>query len=1291
MTTYNVTATATTASTNIITVDTVINMVSGMPIVFTGTAFGGIVAGSTYYIKSIVQGFPGYITVSGYPNGATFTLTSATGSMVGTFNSAGQQVINTGAMPNDGTGDPLRTAFNDTNLNFDQIFAAGPVLSNIQIANNSISTLNTNGNLVLNPNGTGAVQTNAHIVPDNTRIRNLGSSSKLWNYLYAQNINVAGIATIANVSISGGNITIPVADLHISGGTNGYVLQTDGTGNLTWTEQSGGGGGNGTPGGANTQVQFNNAGNFGGQPGFTFDNTSNTLSAVKINTTDVFNSNGIVLENSDLTQGATAAVVIPTNGDANAIQVNNTYGNIALQTGAGSGITASWSFDNTGNLTFPDNSGDGWPVNVQRFGMGNIGAWLDGQWTIGEFSGNTVSGEFGIRIDPSIEGPVGMTFPSSASSNTQPVQIYSTNGSGISLYTGPSSWEFNGNGNLTLPDVANVSINYANGQPYGSSANTGNVTFDNNTVIGTGDSFGGGGLNLAIGPDSIANGNVQYLQVRGGDQPTHIHLDTGDNTYYDQYFGDDGKFVRLDAGSFGNVTVGTYNPGENYRWTFGNDGNTTVPRDIQSITTGFVFTSDISGITTGDTTVIVTLTDNTFGGPYTGQVTISGVVGTTEANGTWYFEATESNTFQLYYDAELANPVDGTGWTAYISGGLAVAPGYSNLSITGGNVSIVTNTGNTWTFNDLGGTIFPTLNVQRGDNPSGTIQGQTLLFGDINQEAIISTPDGIPGNEYSQRLVINPGAGNNYGEGGDIYLWAGRGGDGSGSGGDIKIRGGQGGANTQGGNGGDGGYIRMEAGDAAATGGYAGYIEITGGVAGYGTPGLPGGQVTITGGVGQNGAGGNANISGGYGGTGYNGGDINIAGGASNDGPGSAGNINITSSAGTWRFDNTGTLTLPDGTYLAEGGFNAGSPSATVSMNAYSPDGNTVSIQAQGNTSSIVLETVDNANATINNWTFDSNGNLNLPQGGYIGAAGIKGEGTMLTGGKGNIASLTSFYANVDALNYSSCVTANPDGTLNITTYGDGTGQLGQWVFNDINLNVPGNTIIGTPIATGGAGGNSITIQAGSSDSFASAPGGNLNLVGGYGSFGDGYGPAGGNVNIASGGSYDSHPGNVNISTGNNTWAFDYTGKLTLPPQNVSGPAGESQILTGSRRIINGVYTGATNPYAVELPGDGSATVVYSTEADVYINSAKVTFAVQGTGVGANWEQFDVVFTPDYVNAGEILWTVSNRIKANSNVEDTIVTVAYGSSSQIQISLQLPVGQNGWASFDAVEFGLMVD
>jgi hypothetical protein len=122
------------------------------------------------------------------------------------------------------------------------------------------------------------------------------------------------------------------------------------------------------------------------------------------------------------------------------------------------------------------------------------------------------------------------------------------------------------------------------------------------------------------------------------------------------------------------------------------------------------------------------------------------------------------------------------------------------------------------------------------------------LFGDNSQEAIISTPDGTVDYNSSQRLVINPGQGYAGGEGGDIYLWAGRGGDSSGSGGDIKIRGGTGGANTGGGTGGAGGYIRMEAGDGAVgdgVAGTAGYIEITGG---YGL--VTGGDVTITGGDG---------------------------------------------------------------------------------------------------------------------------------------------------------------------------------------------------------------------------------------------------------------------------------------------------------------------------------------------------------------------------------------------------------------------------------------------------------
>jgi hypothetical protein len=78
-----------------------------------------------------------------------------------------------------------------------------------------------------------------------------------------------------------GTVALSVADatgswtmkLPTSGGTNGYYLQTDGLGNTSWAA-GGGGGGGGSPGGSNLQVQYNNAGAFGGAPGFTFDGTA---------------------------------------------------------------------------------------------------------------------------------------------------------------------------------------------------------------------------------------------------------------------------------------------------------------------------------------------------------------------------------------------------------------------------------------------------------------------------------------------------------------------------------------------------------------------------------------------------------------------------------------------------------------------------------------------------------------------------------------------------------------------------------------------------------------------------------------------------------------------------------------------------------------------------------------------------------------------------------------------------------------------------------------------------------
>ena len=120
---------------------------------------------------------------------------------------ADQQIINYGATANDGQGDPLRTAFIKTEDNFDSIWAAGPVGSNVTILNNTISVINTNGNLILAPNGVGQIQANATILPSISNVRDLGSATRQWNTLYAQYINATQVDVSGDLTVDG-NLTV---------------------------------------------------------------------------------------------------------------------------------------------------------------------------------------------------------------------------------------------------------------------------------------------------------------------------------------------------------------------------------------------------------------------------------------------------------------------------------------------------------------------------------------------------------------------------------------------------------------------------------------------------------------------------------------------------------------------------------------------------------------------------------------------------------------------------------------------------------------------------------------------------------------------------------------------------------------------------------------------------------------------------------------------------------------------------------------------------------------------------
>lgn len=166
--------------------------------------------------------------------------------------------------------------------------------------------------------------------------------------------NEVTVSSNVNMSLAG-NITLGnVSNIHISGGTANYVLRTDGAGNLSWVAQSGGGGaaaiaiqnegntitnsvtsinfvgsgvdataigdevtvivsgggGSGSPGGTNTQVQFNDLGSFGGNAGFTFNKTTGILAVPSVTgailpRVVVISDGTSVTINSDITDMAT--------------------------------------------------------------------------------------------------------------------------------------------------------------------------------------------------------------------------------------------------------------------------------------------------------------------------------------------------------------------------------------------------------------------------------------------------------------------------------------------------------------------------------------------------------------------------------------------------------------------------------------------------------------------------------------------------------------------------------------------------------------------------------------------------------------------------------------------------------------------------------------------------------------------------------------------------------------------------------------------------------------------------
>ena len=388
-----------------------------------------------------------------------------------------------------------------------------PVVNMSGVPTTQKANLQIAGNLILAGAGT------ANFVP-------AGLANLAYNVVNSNQANITRLGTL--------NINT----FKVSGGTNGQYIQTDGTGNLSWV--SGGGSGNGVVGGTTGQIQFNNAGNFGGSPNLFWDNGNARLGVANF------------AANSATIYGDLAAVNINASANIrpNAIYTDHYYYANGYVFGGGGGngtpggATTQVQFNDAGafagNAGFTFNKTSGLFSAPFLAGNGNGLANIQGA-NVGGFVANANIANTAYAV-------------AGANVTGEVAHAASANSVAVANVVG-------------LGNIATVALNGSSSQVlYGngvwgaaSSANIGNFAFDSTDVDGTtydeivltGTNSG----NIIVNADNLVMVSGAYQSdglIAGGG---NVYLFNGDPTY----------------------SNGIPQPGVGHIWQFDDTGNTTFP------------------------------------------------------------------------------------------------------------------------------------------------------------------------------------------------------------------------------------------------------------------------------------------------------------------------------------------------------------------------------------------------------------------------------------------------------------------------------------------------------------------------------------------------------------------------------------------------------------------------------------------------------------------------------------------------------------------------------------------
>jgi cytoskeletal protein CcmA (bactofilin family) len=401
-----------------------------------------------------------------------------------------QLIINTGNVLNDGTGDPLRVAFNAVNNNFSQIWSAGLVGSNISIANNTIQVTNTNGNLNLATNGVGVIVPKAAIVPDFANIRSIGTATNRFNTVYTQYLNATGLNLSGNLYVAG--------NLQVVGNTVTNNYSNANIANLTIILASG----------SSNAVLANNAGIIvnSANANLLYNNSANSWVSTIAISAPTFKGDGANLTNVNANVNANSLL-------GNTLRSTILYSNLT-SVGTLTGLTATGDISTTGNVYANVYTGNIVTANILVGDGGNISninaAVIVGNVTSAINARNSLTANLAALATQSINADTALfainanlaaysnnaVFAQHANTAGYAVQADMANSAvaaGIA-YELVANADISVTGNLYVGNILTNGYFYANGTPFSG----GNLIVSSNSLVN-------GNANVFLNSDGVLN------------------------------------------------------------------------------------------------------------------------------------------------------------------------------------------------------------------------------------------------------------------------------------------------------------------------------------------------------------------------------------------------------------------------------------------------------------------------------------------------------------------------------------------------------------------------------------------------------------------------------------------------------------------------------------------------------------------------------------------------------------------------------------------------------------------